>query len=92
MASWGFQGCWGGGGGGARARAEGLNQDTELGGVVMQHDDMVAADREEELPPGTQEGNINEVDAMVRSETAGILAFVGKGVWEKERCPQFSDW
>ncbi|CBJ28871.1 conserved unknown protein [Ectocarpus siliculosus] len=43
--------------------AGGRNQNAELGGVVMRHDEMVAADREEELPPGSQE-SIAEVDMM----------------------------
>ncbi|CAN0083712.1 unnamed protein product, partial [Ectocarpus sp. 12 AP-2014] len=41
----------------------GRSQNAELGGVVMRHDEMVAADREQELPPGSQE-SIAEVDMM----------------------------
>lgn len=44
--------------------AGGRSQNAELGGVVMRHDEMVAADREQELPPGSQE-SIAEVDMMV---------------------------
>ncbi|CAB1097645.1 unnamed protein product [Ectocarpus sp. CCAP 1310/34] len=43
--------------------AGGRSQNAELGGVVMRHDEMVAADREQELPPGSQE-SIAEVDMM----------------------------
>ncbi|CAN0163673.1 unnamed protein product [Ectocarpus sp. 12 AP-2014] len=43
--------------------AGGRSHNAELGGVVMRHDEMVAADREQELPPGSQE-SIAEVDMM----------------------------
>ena len=60
---------WGGGGSGGAGGAAGgepLKKNAELGGVVMLHDEMVAADKVEELPPGTQESvSINEVEMMV---------------------------
>lgn len=67
-----FQGIVGvgGDGGGGAAGVGGLHHNAELGGVAVRHDEMVAADVEEELPPGTQE-SINEVDMMVRGLDAG---------------------
>lgn len=68
-AGWGGGGGDGGGGGGVGGRA--TDKNVELGGVVMLHDDMVAADREQELPPGTQE-SINEVQMMVSVEARDV--------------------
>lgn len=59
----------GGAGAGAGAGAEPVKKNAELGGVVMLHDDMVAADQEEALPPGTQE-SINEVEMVVSEKAA----------------------
>lgn len=68
----GFQDVLEGGGAG------GQNQNAELGGVVMRHHDMVAADREQELPPGSQE-SIEEVDMMVSQWAEGNADVVGGG-------------
>eukprot|EP00903_Cladosiphon_okamuranus_P013898 g12926.t1 len=57
-----------GGVGAAGSGADPVKKNAELGGVVMAHDDMVAADQEEELPPGTQE-SINEVEMMDDDDT-----------------------
>lgn len=40
------------------------NRDDDLGGVVMPHDEMVAADRQQELPEASQ-GSIDVVEIMV---------------------------
>lgn len=57
-----FQGVWGGvSGGDIGAKRHHENQD--LGGVVMRHNEMVAADMQQDLPPGMG-SDIDEVDMV----------------------------
>lgn len=65
-----FQGILGGGSGndgGARGR----HDDNELGGVVMRHNEMVAADMQQDLPAGVG-SDIDDVEMVSEEEEVAL--------------------